>query len=103
MPKARGFTLIELLVVIAIIALLMAILMPALNRANKQAKMVVCQSNLRHWGAVFAMYTGDNDDYFGEGWYEAGKEHQWMHTLRPILQGPQAAPLPVGHKTSVGD
>jgi len=89
MPKARGFTLIELLVVIAIIALLMAILMPALNRANKQAKMVVCQSNLRHWGAVFAMYTGDNDDYFGEGWYEAGKEHQWMHTLRPYYRDPK--------------
>lgn len=64
----RGFTLIELLVVIAIIALLMAILMPALNKAKKQAKAVVCQSNLRQWGAVCLMYTGDNGGYFMRGY-----------------------------------
>jgi prepilin-type N-terminal cleavage/methylation domain-containing protein len=44
--KATAFTLIELLVVVAIIALLMAILMPALQRVKKQSKTVVCQSNL---------------------------------------------------------
>jgi prepilin-type N-terminal cleavage/methylation domain-containing protein len=61
MSKLKGFTLIELLVVIAIIALLMAILMPALQRVRKQAKAVACQSNLRQWGVVFSMYTEDND------------------------------------------
>ena len=61
MRRRQGFTLIELLVVIAIIALLMAILIPALNQAREQAKAVICQSNLHQWGAIFLMYTDDND------------------------------------------
>ncbi|MCH7559665.1 MAG: type II secretion system protein, partial [Planctomycetes bacterium] len=64
MRRRNGFTLIELLVVIAIIALLMAILMPSLQRVRKQAKAVACQSNLKQWGLVFRMYTNDNDGYF---------------------------------------
>ncbi|MCH7556384.1 MAG: prepilin-type N-terminal cleavage/methylation domain-containing protein [Planctomycetes bacterium] len=67
-----GFTLIELLVVIAIIALLMAILMPALQRVNKQAKTVLCRTNLRQWGVLWAVYTEDNDGkfpaYLGGDW-----------------------------------
>jgi len=64
--RQEGFTLIELLVVIAIIALLMAILMPALQRVKKQAKAVGCQSNLKQWGLIWAMYTEDNNGYFPE-------------------------------------
>ena len=59
-----GFTLIELLVVIAIIALLMAILMPALQRVRKQARTVACQSNLHQWALIWSMYTQDNSGYF---------------------------------------
>lgn len=75
MKKRTAFTLIELLVVIAIIALLMSILMPALQRIKKQAKNVMCQANLRQWGLVWAMYAEDNDgkfpDYLGSNWMQA--------------------------------
>ena len=77
-----GFTLVELLVVIAIIALLMSILMPALARVRKQAKDVICQSNLKQWGVIFSMYTGDYNGYFHKGWAGARVRH-WMVVLRP--------------------
>ncbi|MHC4068685.1 MAG: type II secretion system protein [Planctomycetota bacterium] len=79
----KAFTLVELLVVIAIIALLMSILMPALARVRKQAKDVICQSNLRQWGSIFAMYTADNDGSFQEGWDQAtGTGNWWMDSTR---------------------
>ena len=56
-----GFTLIELLVVIAIIAVLMAILMPALNRAREQGKRAACLNNLRQLTMAWIMYADDND------------------------------------------
>ncbi|MHC4475793.1 MAG: type II secretion system protein [Planctomycetota bacterium] len=62
--RASGFTLIELLVVIAIIALLMSILMPAIERARRQAKCIICQANLHQWAHVFSLYTSDQDAFF---------------------------------------
>jgi len=64
MSGKRAFTLIELLVVIAIIALLLAILMPALQRVKKQANGVACRSNLKQIGVAFNMYTEDNERKF---------------------------------------
>ena len=81
MRKPQGFTLIELLVVIAIIALLMAVLMPALQRIKKQAKTIACQSNLRQWALYFSLYTDDNNGYFHRGWNDgAYSEDSWMAT-----------------------
>jgi prepilin-type N-terminal cleavage/methylation domain-containing protein/prepilin-type processing-associated H-X9-DG protein len=69
MNRKRGFTLIELLVVISIIALLMAILLPALARARQQAKNVVCQSNLNQIGKILYAYAGDNDYMLTPDWW----------------------------------
>jgi len=61
MRKRSGFTLIELLVVIAIIAILMAILMPALSRVKEQARGVACMSNQKTMGLAYVMYADEND------------------------------------------
>jgi prepilin-type N-terminal cleavage/methylation domain-containing protein len=75
MSRQRAFTLIELLVVIAIIALLMSILMPALQRVKRQARIVGCQSNLRQWGLIFSLYMDDHNGSFLYG--DSSGEWRW--------------------------
>jgi prepilin-type N-terminal cleavage/methylation domain-containing protein len=95
-----AFTLIELLVVISIIGLLMAILMPAMQRVRKQARSVACQSRLNQWGKVFMMYTMSNDGYFQSG--STGK--MWTDTLAPYYAEPELRLCPTAARpaTEVG-
>lgn len=62
--KNKGFTLIELLVVISIIAVLMSILMPALNKVRQQARATVCMTNMRNLGTASGTYAADHDEQY---------------------------------------
>ncbi|GEM_PF-5977320 len=69
--KQSGFTLVELLVVIAIIALLMAILLPALARARELGKRAVCQNQMKHLAIAWYLYCDDNKEKlpYGNIWW----------------------------------
>jgi prepilin-type N-terminal cleavage/methylation domain-containing protein len=75
--KSKGFTLIELLVVIAVIAVLMGILMPALNVAREQARSVNCRANVRTLTFAWLMYKDENDNKLVRG-FTGGNDADWI-------------------------
>jgi prepilin-type N-terminal cleavage/methylation domain-containing protein len=74
MDKKKGFTLIELLVVIAIIALLLAILMPSLNKVKERVKQTICMTNLRGIGLAIKLYV---NDYNNRSAPKHGNRYAW--------------------------
>jgi len=90
MRKRLGFTLIELLVVIAFIALLLGVLLPALQRARKQGRAVVCRAHLKQWGTVLALYVEENEGRIG------GMQAEWLFRGSRLPDGDPNRP-PVYH------
>lgn len=103
----EAFTLVELLVVISIIAILLSMLMPSLQRSRKQARTVICLSNLKQWGLMYEMYCNDNNGYFFSGQInglDTNTDHgrYWRALMKPYSRNvkmwlcPEAVKPPVG-------
>ena len=82
----RGFTLIELLVVISIIAILAAMLMPAIQKARQKALITECASNLRQLGFALHMYAGDWKGYFPVEDYASNPHALLIENLEPYIK-----------------
>ena len=92
MKKSKGFTLIELLVVMAILSILMALLLPAIQRSKEAARHGLCQGHLSQLGKAFAQYMNEYGGYmfnFGGviqfGWGDNPSRKGWMDMLYPYV------------------
>jgi len=88
----RGVSLNEMLVVFAVVTLLLALLVPGLQRTREQMRRAQCMNNLRQWGIALQMYRDDNKDYLPtEGTYLGTgikTSHTWYNALPPYLRLP---------------
>src|SRR5439155_14643107 len=91
MERSRGFTLIELLVVLGIIALLAALLLPALARSKEAGRRVACASNLRQLNLALVLYLSDSSGQFPPPRQPSGR---WPEQLRTRYSDPRLFTCP---------